>query len=207
MPTINVNVNMEVSPELPEKLARLFSIEKKSELQRYCENIDVSKDELFALITNCRQLGYIHDMRAYEKRYVDAPDFSKLSPIGTYKPGDTLNANDQKIFRKASAAMSQRRFQTVHVFVAPADRWHVLYFTQNDMQGEHWQHGPHVHFANWLWPEYTLDGVLKTFSDPTGWLHGSIHLRYSDEIREHRLSVKTTFGVGPDGDEAKSGPK
>jgi hypothetical protein len=182
--TINVKVNLDLPTTVPEKMVRLLGIDKKAELQRYCDSISVTTEDLASLIMNCGQLGYVHDMRTYEKRYIDPPDLTKLWPMGKYKPGDTLDKTDQKLSRKMGSVFSQRRLMTVHVFVAAPDRWHVVFFTQNDMQGEHWEHGPHVHFANYLWPEYLLDSVLKIFSDPTGWLGGSIHLRYLDQKRD-----------------------
>jgi hypothetical protein len=179
--TIHVKVDLDLPTTVPEKMVRLLAIDKKSELQRYCDSISVTTKDLASLNMNCGQRGYVHDMRAYEKRFIDPPDFSKLWPMGKYNPGDKAH---QKLVSKMGSVFSQRRFLTVHVIVASPHRWHVVFFTQNDMQGEHWERRPHVHFANYLWPEYSLDKVLKVFSDPAGWLSGSIHLRYLDQNRD-----------------------
>jgi hypothetical protein len=179
MPTLKVKVNLELPSSVPEKLVKLLSIDKKSELQKSCEDISISKEELFALIVNCGQLGYFHDMRTYRREPQHLQfDPTKIWPMGKYKPRDKLDEVDQKLMDKVTHLGKERRIMVVHVFIASAERWHIFYFDQRDTApNNHWKFGPHIHFANYLWPEYSLEKVLKIFSTPDGALGSNIHIR------------------------------
>jgi hypothetical protein len=182
MPTIKVNVELNLPTAMPPKLLQLLSFNKKSELENFCKGLSITKEEFFALVLHCGQCGYLHQI-AYHRREPEHLRFdpTKIWPMGTYKPGDKLHDADAKEMNKTTQLLKDRRLMTAHLFVDSQGRWHLFYFDQRDTSGDHWRHGPHVHFANYLWPEFSLERVRTVFSDPNGSLNGTIHIRFIED--------------------------
>src|SRR5205814_5204539 len=111
-------------------MVQLLSIDKKAELKRFTNSLTILKSEFAALILNCAQFGYLHQMtyhiREPEHLQLKVEDFWAM---GKYKPGDMLDEKDQKSMRKTTQLGRDRRLMTAHLFVAPA-RWHIFYFDQ-----------------------------------------------------------------------------
>jgi hypothetical protein len=69
-----------------------------------------------------------------------------------------------------------------HIFVSPGHAyWHCFYFDQRDVDENepHWQHFPHIHFVNYLWPNLTAQGVWDTIRSEKPELKSALHIRWS----------------------------
>jgi len=89
---------------------------------------------------------------------------------------------ERKIFRKMFQLFRERRYLVAHVFYVPPGLkyWHFFYFDQRDIleKNNHWHYGPHIHFINYLWPEYTARGIWKQFTTGKSKLNKAIHIRW-----------------------------
>lgn len=160
----------------------MLEFKKKSHLKRYCDALTIWSSDFAALILNCHRHRYLHQMTEHikEPRHLH-PRPSEWWPVGKYKPGDPLEPGDQQILTRLNQLLRDRRLMTAHLFTS-AQRWHVFYFDQRDLapRGEnHWEHGPHVHFANGLWPHLSLAGVREQLDDPRGGIGGTFHVRFA----------------------------
>lgn len=168
-------------PSVPASLAALFVIDKKSELEKYCNNLVIRSDELVRLILYSRLIGYWHGP-AHE-------DFEPEEADLTTDDIEVLRQREAeklpKVTRKIRNLFAVRKRLSAHLFYNGV-KWHLFYFTFRDMdESGHWTHGSHIHFVNYLWPEYLpeqLEDLL--FSERRTKISG-IHIRYinSDDHR------------------------
>jgi hypothetical protein len=90
--------------------------------------------------------------------------------------------------RKIGQIFKDRRYLVGHIFYIPdLSEWHFFQFDQRDLEherGNHWKEGPHVHFLNWLWPNYDAKTLWENFSSGKAKLTDSLHVRYFDSARE-----------------------
>jgi hypothetical protein len=163
---------------IPEKLQLLLSYSKKSKLLAYSKRITISEDELFLLIHNCSQIGYTHQSKFLE--YV--PENRSLTETDRTI---LLKNEPKKFFNKVRAIFKERKNYVVHLF-EHGKIWHCFYHTYHEMEANSWKHGPHLHFVNYLWPEYTKRKVWDSFNIREQNING-IHIRleplpeYKDE--------------------------
>ena len=155
---------------IPEKLQTLLSYTKKSKLMAYCRRITISEDELVLLVHNCSQIGYMHQSKFIE--YV--PENRKL----TKSDRTVMIKNKPKKFSgKIRAIFEERKNYMVHQFESNKV-WHYFYYTYIDMEADknQWKYGPHLHFVNYLWPEYTKRRVWESFDKREHNIEG-VHIR------------------------------
>lgn len=80
--------------------------------------------------------------------------------------------------------LDERRLVNGHMFFTPdQSNWHFFYFDQRDIDryNNHWIHGPHVHYLNYLWPRRTAESVWTEFVSGNPSMKGALHIRYRDE--------------------------
>lgn len=155
---------------IPDKLQTLLSYTKKSKLVAYCKRITISEDELVLLVHNCSQIGYTHKSKFL--KYV--PENRKLT-----KTDRTVMIKNEpkKFFGKIRAIFKERKNYMVHLF--ESDKiWHCIYYTYHEMEADNnqWKYGPHLHFVNYLWPEYTKRKVWESFDKREHDIKG-VHIR------------------------------
>jgi hypothetical protein len=163
---------------VPDYFRDLFAIEKKSELERYCKDLVIRGDELVRLILYSSLIGYIHSRRHEEFQ----PDQAQLTDADL----DILRRQRTDMLPKFAAKVrnlfATRKYLSAHLFYNDA-KWHLFYFTFRDMEDEdpnHWKHGSHVHFVNYLWPDYRPEQLEELlFSDRHAKIN-SIHIQYTD---------------------------
>lgn len=142
---------------IPSKLQDLLNQTKKSKLKAYCSRITISEEELVLLVHNCSQIGYTHQSKFLE--YV--PENRRLSKIDR----TVLIKNEpKKFFNKVRSIFNERKNYIVHLF-EKGQIWHCFYYTYHEMEERNNQFklGPHLHFVNYLWTEYSKNQVWKAF--------------------------------------------
>lgn len=157
------------SKGVPEKLQVLLTHTKKSKLVAYSKRITISERDLFFLVHNCDQIGYTHKSKFPE--YV--PKNRKIS-----KKDLTSKTNEpKKFFGKIRAIFKERKNYMIHLFEND-DIWHCIYYTYHEMEADNnqWKYGPHLHFVNYLWPEYTKRRVWVAFDKRDHKING-VHIK------------------------------
>jgi hypothetical protein len=157
---------------IPEKIKVLFEISKKSEVVKYCRNIELSEDELYLLVHNSSQIGFRHRSKFAEfvPQHLKVTD-SDISNLHNNKP--------RKLVKKAKAIFLERRRIHVHLFER-GNQWHCFYDSYQDMESgskSHWKYGSHLHYVSHLWPQLTKEGVWAAFDKRFTDISGSIHIR------------------------------
>jgi len=66
--------------------------------------------------------------------------------------------------------------------------WHFFQFDQRDLEDEqnHWKEGAHIHFLNWLWPNYDTKTLWANFTSGRAKMNDSLHVRYFDAARQEK---------------------
>jgi hypothetical protein len=165
-----------VSPDLiPDYLQKLLSIEKKSELKKFCRKITISLNDLTKLILNLSMIGFLHMREHHEyvpKHLTQSND--EIDALFDFPIGEKIIGKAEKCLNKISQTFKERRCLSLHVFFNDV-KWHLIYFDQNSVQGIHWKHGPHIHFVNYL----CID-INNCFDDFEKLENASLHIRYKD---------------------------
>ena len=176
-----------------ESLLRLFSFEKKSELERYCDDLTISSGDFVQLILDCEFTGqpFLHAITVKEDVSPELiPKNSEVEALNASEAGTTLTKPAAKAVRKMIQSIKQRQYSVGHMFFTPdATRWHFFFFAFADLEpiNSHWTFGPHVHFVNWLWPHLTAELVWSKF-ETEGFRPGpDIHLRFVEETKERPI--------------------
>lgn len=162
---------------VPDYLQKLLSIEKKSELERFCRDITVSRDDLTMLIVNSATIGYVHRSKHHEyvPKHLNISD-EELDSLSDSLVGKKLTGKAKKCVNKISQTFKERRCLSLHLFVNFNNlKWHLFFFDQNSVQGAHWKHGAHIHFTNYLWSNLDFDNNLDDFDKIE---NGSLHIRF-----------------------------
>jgi hypothetical protein len=175
-------------PSVPDTLARLLAIDKKSDLERYCSKLTIRSDQLTRLILYSPLIGYLHG-RAHEDF---EPKEAELSTEDIKILRERKVEKLPKLGKKIKNLFAVRKRLSAHLFYNGV-KWHLFYFTFRDMERPgHWTHGSHIHFVNYLWPEYQPDQLEQLlFSERRTKING-IHIKYDDG---HRASSKTASTV------------
>ncbi len=173
---------------IPDKIQTLLGYTKKSKLAAYCARITISEDDLFLLMHNCSQIGYAH--RSKFPEYV--PESRKL----TVSDRNVMSRNEPaKFVGKIHAIFEERKKYMVHLFES-GEKWHCFYYTYKDMEPmskNHWKHGPHLHFVNYLWPDYRKRAVWESFDNRNNDIDG-VHVRLQvHQVHENKQDMNREF--------------
>ena len=163
-------------------LRTLLSISTKRELKRFSRDVVVTRREFSVLVFNANALGYVHNLQYHEFRPADAhlskSDFDALHE----PPGEQRTRNLRRFLGRVNRLFHQRRLFTAHIFIN-SERWHVFYFDQRDLQlsDNHWRHGSHIHFVNFLWPNYNPADIWTVLKRAETDINGALHIRYDPQ--------------------------
>ena len=173
----------ELEGEVQDSLRKLFEIDKKSELEKYCRDLILTKEDFAGLVYNCGRIGYLHDIKSQDfvPKHL-APSDDEVASLSSVKVGQELPDKAKKFARKLSQIFKDRRFLVAHIFYNQ-QKWHIFFFDQRDMEDKapnHWKEGPHVHFVNHLWPEYDPTDLWEVFNRSNASVGGKLHIRFLD---------------------------
>lgn len=166
---------------------KMFTFAKKRELDKYCREVVIYSSVFVKFILACEsgRLPFLHRIhysdRVPEHLNPTDDDLAALAAngVGLLEPGA------QKAVKKIGQMFKDRRYLVGHIFYVPnLSEWHFFQFDQRDLEherGNHWKEGAHVHFLNWLWPNYDAKTLWENFSVGKARLSDSLHVRYFDE--------------------------
>lgn len=169
--------------EIPTDLQALFKVGSKKEAEILVRSMTITKRGLSTLIHNAGNLGFKH--RIKRKEFVpehlvvsdgEMNEFTK-NPVGP------MSKAARKTARKVEGAFDQRRVHICHLF-QKRDVWHCLYFSFDDMgnlNDNHWQFGPHVHYVSSLWCKIKPHRLLQLFDVRHLKIPGDFHVKYVEK--------------------------
>jgi hypothetical protein len=168
-----------------DSLLRIFSFEKKKDLERYCRDLIVSSEDFFKLVLACEFSGvpFLHGISYRDKVPSHlVPKDAEIEALKNTPAGTILTGEAAKAVSKISQIFEKRRYLVGHMFQTPDhSRWHFFCFdaiSDLRLQGNHWEKGAHVHFVNWLWPNLRADSVWENFVHDDNRPGASLHLRF-----------------------------
>jgi hypothetical protein len=144
----------------------------------------IYQSDLAALIT-ASKLGVLHPYE-YACRFKETspehlkPKASELAAPADLKVGP-LEGEGKKLFRKLFQTMDERRLFAAHLVYTPDHSyWHVLYLDQRDLDSgrNHWEHGPHVHYANDTFHRGDLEEIWKRVTEGDTAFLKPLHIRF-----------------------------
>lgn len=180
----------QLNTPIPEYLQKLLTIEKKSELKKFCKNINVSQEDFVTLVMNANSLGYAHEIK-YEDfipEHLRVTEKEKGS-LGKARVGETLTGDAAKLISKVSQIFKQRRYLAAHIFFNQK-KWHIFYLDQRDIEdreANHWSEGAHIHFVNYLWPGYSPADLWALFDKADASINGKLHIRFTRQKRQQDI--------------------
>ena len=168
---------------IPDHLQKLLAIEKKSVLKKFCKEITITQDDLISLIFNSSTIGYLHARKHHEfvPKHLPPKDNESKALAGA-SVGQKLTGDAMKYLNKVSQIFRERRLLSAHVFYNNT-KWHLFYFDLDDIdEGDnHWTHGSHIHFVNYLWPNLDINNLCGLFDKAESRAAGKLHIRYKDQ--------------------------
>lgn len=165
--------------EISGKLIKLFEIDNKKDLKKYCSSIVIDQDEFGTFVFNIDKLGYKHALksRQFVPEHLDISD-EDLDVLFGNKDGK-LDHRAMKVMRKFSAIFRERKVNHCHLFEKD-DEWHIFYFSFAETdEDSHWKHGPHIHFVNHLWPSQDKYDLWQSFDNRRYKNPNSFHIRFN----------------------------
>jgi len=170
-------------------ILKLFTFEKKRELEKYCREVIIYQSEFVDVILACESgtLPLLHQIHHREIRpenvLLTDKDHAALAANGV----GLLRPDAQKAVNKIGQIFRVRRQLVGHIFYAPGtSEWHFFQFDQRDLEQEgtnHWKEGAHIHFLNWLWPNYNGNTLWADFVSGRAKMNDSLHVRCVDSAR------------------------
>lgn len=186
-------IEKEETPESKntEALLKMFTFDKKRELEKYCRDVVINSSAFAKFILTCEsgRLPFLHQI--YYRDHV--PEHLLLSDKDSgalaANPVGPLQPDAQKAIRKIGQLFKERRYLVGHIFYVPdLSEWHFFQFDQRDLEDEenHWKEGAHIHFLNWLWPDYDAKTLWANFTSGKVKMNDSLHVRYFDTARQEK---------------------
>ncbi len=176
-----------------EGLGRLFNIQAKSDLIKYCRGLVVNQIDFVAFILVARHGGL--------KPYRYACHFAERVPSQLRATDEELAALSRNgvgpLQGKARTAISKtfqlfedRQCFNAHLFYTlDSAYWYLFYSDQRDEAtiGNHWQHGPHIHLISSHWPNLRLEDVWQQVRAGHINFANKIYLRFLCDDGEQRV--------------------
>jgi hypothetical protein len=167
-----------------EGLWKMFTFEKKRDLEKYCRKVVIYGSDFAAFILTCetQRSPFFHKIhyRDHVPEHLNPTDADlaalAANPVGPLQPAA------KKAVTKMRQIFRDRRYLVGHIFYVPdLSEWHFFQFDQRDLEderGNHWKEGAHIHFLNWLWPNYDAKTVWANFTSGKVKLNDSLHVKY-----------------------------
>jgi hypothetical protein len=162
-------------------LLTLFTFDRKQSLETYARSLVLHTGAFADVVTACQQglLPFRH--RAHYERGV------KAALVSSHEEPQALTSNGVSplvpVARKAVRKLRNlsRSWSAGHMFYTPdLHEWHFFAFDgrdQDSSNANHWAHGAHVHFVNWLWPHLQPEVLWSQFVSSRKKPGGSLHIR------------------------------
>jgi hypothetical protein len=175
-------------PVAMEGLLKIFTFDKKRDLEKHCREITIHRGDLATLILTCQDGLMPFRHRIYRRDYVPRhlrPSQKEREALANNGVGP-VTGDALKMVQKIEQLFQDRRHLVGHMFDTPGSPyWHFLYFDQRDLKDDgtnHWKQGAHVHLVNWLLrPQSDPETLWAEFTNGNMKLGGSLHIRFADD--------------------------
>ncbi len=176
-------------------LNQLLTLSTKKELEVFARDAVIHSDDFVWFIMSC-DLGdqpWRHRIGVQdsvpEHLFLNERDNAALSDatVGPHTKGT------QKAANKMLQLFEERRLLTGHIFyTSDLSDWNFFYFDNRDREevDNHWQHGPHIHFVNVLWPNLEPQKLWDAFCASGELPGGALHVRYKQKQLLNRTGVR-----------------
>jgi hypothetical protein len=105
-----------------ESLMKIFSFDKRKDLERYCRDLTIRSDDFFALVLACECSGepFIHEISHRDRVPTHlVPSDSEIEALKNTPAGTLLSGDAAKAARKMSQSFEERRYLVGHMFFVP----------------------------------------------------------------------------------------
>ena len=172
-----------------EALLKIFTFDKKRDLETHCREIVIHRGDLALPILTCedRLIPMPFRHRIYGRDYVPPhlkPSQKEREALANNGVGP-LTGDALKMVQKIEQLFQDRRHLVGHMFDIPdSPYWHFFYFDQRDLKDDgtnHWKKGTHAHLVNWLLrPQASPETLWAEFTKGNMQLGGgSLHIRFA----------------------------
>ena len=189
-----------MSEKTVEALLKIFTFDRKRDLEQYCKGLVISGRDFARLVMACKRYGkpFRHTI-SYRDIIPEHLGFSGADHDVLRK--DVLRKNGvgplgpaaAKAVGKLFQTFEERRYLVGHMFYTPdLSEWHFFCFDQRDLEEEtrnHWTKGSHVHFINWLWPGLDAQFVWSRFANAAHRPGSSVHVRFLSGLNKGELAL------------------
>lgn len=171
-----------------EGFLKLFTFDNRRALERYARSLVIHSADFVAFIETCKR-GVLplrhrahYSERLPEHLALTQDDHQALrrNGVGPLKP------RAAKTVRKVFQTFKERQTLAGHMFFTPGlHEWHFFALDQNDLLDDrknHWAHGAHFHFVNWLWPQLDPREVWSRLVIQREKPGSSLHVRHDSGV-------------------------
>ena len=181
---VNLGVRRHMSRPSLHRLIQLFNMERKREIERYCNDLVITSEDLTDILLAAQVAGippylyacHFHDIQPESLQPTDE-QLAALSQNGV----GPLGKQAAKVVRKVDQMFKNRRLLAIHLFYTPNQKyWHLFYFDQRDYSAtdNHWKHGPHIHYCHDSFTNEPLESVWAKATAEKPQLPPELHIRY-----------------------------
>jgi hypothetical protein len=170
------------------RLMTLFTFDNKRHLESYARNVTIfSKDFVNLILAARHQPSFPFRQQSYYGWITPpavVPTANDLSALRRDEKGMFSSPALRKTTRKLGQFVDQTGPIAAHAFYVPGTaEWHMFCFDHRDERPSapnHWEHGPHVHFINWLWTAIDHRLMWERLTREHEKPNGALHIRFSD---------------------------
>jgi hypothetical protein len=113
-----------------ESVLKIFSFEKKGDLEKHCRSVVISSKDFFALVVACEPTRnpFSHEISYRDKvsEHLNPSD-SEIQALKSTPAGSLLTGDAKKAVRKMSQMFEERRYLVGHMFFTPdLSKWHFF---------------------------------------------------------------------------------
>lgn len=172
-----------------EGLLNIFQCDNKNDLKKHCKSLTIYMDDFVDLIDLCESVNIGLKHRIYQRDIIPPELVLEKNGIENVvnKSSSEENNRAKKLSKNEFQFFRVRRYLVAHVFYLPPGTkyWHFFYFDQRDIveNKNHWQYGSHIHFINYLWPEYTAKGIWQQFMTDKPKIKSALHIRWLGNMK------------------------
>ena len=141
----------------PADLIRLCNLPSKADAERYCRSLTIRQRDFVCFVMY--GIGGVLNNYKYASFFQDripshlVPTDDERSALAANGLGP-LQGKAKKTLNQMGEILRQRKHLAAHLFYTPSGRhWSLFYLSFREVRavGNHWAHGPHLHFASSIW--------------------------------------------------------
>jgi hypothetical protein len=169
-------------------LLNLFNCKSKRELDKLAKNIIIHQQDFVAIILAAQhnELNPYNYANYFDRRIPDhlMPTEEEHEAISNNGVGKYKTRKAQKFANKIFQLPIQQRMTAAHLFYTSDHQyWNLFFFDDKDRSeyGNHWKHGPHIHFVSDLCSNLSLLSAWEKICSGKFSFSNKFHLKFVDD--------------------------